>query len=132
MAASPKIAKYLNIPLQSGDNKILKEMKRPYTAERYKTLIKKIRKKMPDINLSTDIIVGFPGETKKQFENTKKLMKEIKFNIAYISKYSPRKGTRAYQMKDSVPVVEKKERWRILDKIIQDQWAKTNRKNKKN
>lgn len=118
MADSPKIANYLNIPLQSGDNKILKEMKRPYTVEQYKTLIKKIRQKMPSINLSTDIIVGFPDETKKQFTNTAKLMKEIKFNIAYISKYSARKGTAAYQMKDNVPIAEKKRRWQVLDQIV--------------
>lgn len=120
MANYPKIAKYLNLPLQSGDDKILKAMKRPYTSKQYKILVKKIRAKMPDINLSTDIIVGFPGETKKQFENTAKLMKEIKFNIAYISKYSPRKGTLAYQMKNNIPIVEKKRRWKILDKIVQN------------
>ncbi len=120
MARSPKIAKYLNIPLQSGDNKILKEMKRPYTAEQYRLLIKKIRKQMPDINLSTDIIVGFPGETKKQFANTAKLMKELQFNIAYISKYSSRKGTAAYAMTDNVPIAEKKRRWQVLNQIIQN------------
>lgn len=118
MANSSKIAKYLNIPLQSGDNRILKAMKRPYTSAQYKALIKKIRIKISNINLSTDIIVGFPGETKKQFENTAKLMKEIKFNIAYISKYSPRKGTVAYQMKNNIPIAEKKRRWKILNKIV--------------
>lgn len=118
MASSLKIAKYLNIPLQSGDSKILKIMKRPYTAEQYKLLIKKIRQKMPDINLSTDIIVGFPGETKKQFENTAKLMKSLKFNIAYISKYSPRPGTVAFALKDNVDIKEKKRREKILKNIL--------------
>jgi len=118
MTKSEKVAKYLNLPVQSGDNKILKKMKRPYTAEKYKNLVKKIRKKIPDINLSTDVIVGFPGETKKQFENTVKLFKEIKFNLAYIAKYSPRPGTAAFKMKDNVPLKEKKRREKILMEFI--------------
>ena len=118
MAESKKIAKYLNLPVQSGDNKILKKMNRPYTVEKYKNLIKKIREKIPNINLSTDIIVGFPGETKKQFENTLKLFKELKFNMAYISKFSPRKGTLAAKLKDNVPYQEKQRRWKTLNDII--------------
>jgi len=118
MAESKKVKKYLNLPVQSGDNKILKAMNRPYTVERYRKLVKKIREKMPNINLSTDVIVGFPGETKKQFENTVKLFKELKFNIAYISKFSPRPGTVAAKLKDSVPYQEKQRRWRVLNDII--------------
>lgn len=119
MAKSEKVAKYLNLPVQSGDNEILKKMKRPYTVSQYKTLIKKIREKIPEINLSTDVIVGFPGETKKQFENTVKLFKEMKFNMAYIAKYSPRPGTAAFQMEDNVPLKEKKRREKILREIIE-------------
>ena len=119
MAKSEKVAKYLNLPVQSGDNEILKKMRRPYTVSQYKTLVKKIREKIPEINLSTDVIVGFPGETKKQFENTVKLFKEIKFNIAYIAKYSPRPGTAAFQMEDDVPLKEKKRREKILGEIIE-------------
>ena len=85
MSESEKITPYLNLPIQSGDNQILKKMNRPYTIDNYKKLVKKIRKKIPRITLSTDVIVGFPGETKKQFENTAKLFKEIKFDMAYIS-----------------------------------------------
>jgi len=118
MAKCEKVAKYLNLPVQSGDNEILKKMRRPYTVGQYKGLVKKIRKKIPNINLSTDVIVGFPGETKKQFENTIKLFKEIKFNIAYIAKYSPRPGTTAFQLKDDIPWGEKKKRERILMKIV--------------
>ena len=121
MANSEKVAKYLNLPVQSGDNEILKKMNRPYTVEQYKSLVKKIRKKIPNINLSTDVIVGFPGETKKQFENTVKLFKEIKFNIAYFAKYSPRSDTLAWQMKDDVPLAEKKKREKILREIIEKQ-----------
>ena len=118
MAESEKVAKYLNLPVQSGDNKILKKMNRPYTVEEYKNLVKKIRQKIPEINLSTDVIVGFPGETKKQFENTVKLFKEIKFDMAYIAKYSPRPGTDALRMKDNIPLKEKKRREKILREII--------------
>jgi len=118
MANSKKVAKYLNLPIQSGDNAVLKRMNRPYTAKQYKELVKNIRKRIPDINLSTDVIVGFPGETKKQFEKTVKLFKELKFNIAYIAKYSPRPGTAAYQMKDNVPLTEKKKREKILLNLV--------------
>jgi tRNA-2-methylthio-N6-dimethylallyladenosine synthase len=92
-------------------------MNRPYTIKRYKDLVKKIRKAMPDINLSTDVIVGFPGETKKQFKNTEKLFKDLKFNIAYVNKYSPREGTASFKLKDDVPFKEKKRREQILIKI---------------
>lgn len=118
MANSKKVAKYLNLPVQSGDNEILKKMNRPYTISQYKNLVKKIRKKIPNINLSTDVIVGFPGETKKQFENTVKLFKEIKFNIAYISKYSPRPGTASFQIKDNVLIKEKKRREKCLRNLL--------------
>lgn len=118
IASSEKIAKYLNLPVQSGDDKILKRMNRPYTAKQYKNLVKKIREKISDINLSTDAIVGFPGETKKQFENTAKLFKEMSFNIAYISKYSPRPGTAAFRLKDDISIKEKKRREKILMNIV--------------
>lgn len=118
MAKSKKVAKYLNLPVQSGDNQILKKMKRPYSIKQYKDLVKKIRKEIPEINLSTDVIVGFPGETKKQFQNTVKLFKEIKFNMAYINKYSPRPGTTSFQLKDNIPLKIKKQREKILRKLI--------------
>ncbi|MFH1575397.1 MAG: MiaB/RimO family radical SAM methylthiotransferase [Candidatus Nealsonbacteria bacterium] len=117
MAQCKKVAKYLNLPVQSGDDKILKKMNRNYTVKQYKNLVKRIREKMPDINLSTDVIVGFPGETKKQFENTVKLFKEINFDIAYISKYSSRPGTAASKLKNDVPLEEKKRRAKILNKL---------------
>jgi len=118
MANCQKVAKFLNLPVQSGDDKILRKMNRKYTIKQYKNLVKKIRKAVIGINLSTDVIVGFPGETEKQFENTVKLFKEIKFNIAYISKYSKRPGTPAFQLKDSVPIAEKKRREKILMKLL--------------
>jgi len=124
MAECKKVAKYLNLPVQSGDNEVLKKMNRPYTVKQYKNLVKKIRKKIPDINLSTDVIVGFPGETKKQFENTVKLFKEIKYDIAYISKYSPRPSTVAAKLKDNVSFQEKKRREKILEKTLKQKSQK--------
>ena len=118
MAKCEKVAKYLNLPVQSGDDVILKKMNRPYTVKKYKKLVRKIREKMPGINLSTDVIVGFPGESKKQFENTAKLFKEINFDLAYVAKYSARPGTAAFKMKDDVSLQEKKRREKALQKII--------------
>jgi len=118
MQKCKKFSRYLNLPVQSGDNEILKKMNRPYTAQQYMALVKKIRKAIPKINLSTDVIVGFPGETKRQFENTAKLFKKIKFNIAYINKYSPRWGTAAAKLKDDVPWEEKKRREKILMDLV--------------
>ncbi|MBU3956924.1 MiaB/RimO family radical SAM methylthiotransferase [Patescibacteria group bacterium] len=114
----PNIDRYLHLPAQSGDNRILKKMNRPYTTLQYIKLVKKIRKKIPDIEIGTDIIVGFPGETKKAFGNTVDLCKKVGFVKAYIAKYSPRPGTAAFKFKDNVPPEEKKKRWRVLEELI--------------
>jgi len=113
-----KVSKRLNLPIQSGDDEILKKMNRPYTVAQYKALVKKIRKAIPDISLSTDIIVGFCGETKKQFQNTVKTLKEIGFDMAFVNKYSPRTGTAASKMEDNVPWAEKKRREKVLIELI--------------
>jgi tRNA-2-methylthio-N6-dimethylallyladenosine synthase len=118
MATCKKIKPYLNLPIQSGDDKILKLMKRYYTVESYKNKIKKLKEKIPDIALSTDIIVGFPGETKTQFDNTVKLFREIKYDLGYISKYSSRAGTTAAKLKDNVSVEEKKRREKVLTDVL--------------
>jgi tRNA-2-methylthio-N6-dimethylallyladenosine synthase len=118
IAECEKVSHEIHLPIQSGDNAILKKMNRKYTAAHYKKLVKKIRAKIPDAIISTDIIVGFPGETKKQFANTLKLCHEIKFAKAYIAQYSPRLGTAAYKLKDNVFKKEKKRRWKILDNLI--------------
>jgi len=128
MAQCKKIAPYLNLPIQSGDDKILKKMNRNYTAKKYKNLVKKIRKKIPDIALSTDIIVGFPGETKKQFENTIKLFSEIKFDMAYISCYSPRLETAAFKLNDNISPQEKKKREKTLTNILKQTASEKNKK----
>ena len=118
MIECEKLSKKLNLPIQSGDDEVLKRMNRPYTIAQYKNLVKRIRKAIPDILLSTDVIVGFPGETKKQFNNTVKTFKEIGFSLAFINKYSPRAGTAAFKMKDNVPWPEKKRREKILIDLI--------------
>jgi len=118
LAKCKKYSRYLNLPIQSGDDEILKKMNRNYTVRQYKNLVEKIREKMPDINLSTDVIVGFPGETEKQFQNTVKLFKEIKFNIAYISKYSPRLGTAAFKLENNISLEEKKRREKCLRNLL--------------
>lgn len=128
MKECSKTAKYLNLPLQSGDNAILKKMNRPYTAKKYKDLVKRIRKEMPEISLSTDVIVGFPGETEKQFNNTAKMFKDIKFDMAYINQYSPRHGTSAFKLKDDIKKSEKLRRFRILTDILKKTALENNNK----
>jgi tRNA-2-methylthio-N6-dimethylallyladenosine synthase len=118
IAQCEKVAKEIHLPVQSGDNQILKKMNRQYAVGHYKKIIKKIRRLMPDAKITTDIIVGFPGETSRQFNNTVKLFKEIKFAKAYIARYSPRPGTAAFKMADDVPAAEKKRRWEVLNRIL--------------
>lgn len=126
--ALPKMVNYLHLPLQAGDDKILKKMNRSYTAEDYLRLIKKIRKEKPGIALGTDIIVGFPGETKKQFENTLELYKKADFDIAYLAMYSPREGTAAAKFKDDVPRAEKKRRRDVLQNLMEEIVFRKNQK----
>ena len=128
MAECEKVTEYLNLPVQSGDDEILKKMNRPYTIEKYKKRVKKIREKIPNLTLSTDIIVGFPGETEKQFKNTLSLFKEIKFDMAYIARYSPRPGTVAAKLKDNVPLKEKEERRKTLTEILKETALEKNKK----
>lgn len=128
MAGCEKVTEYLNLPVQSGDDEILKKMNRPYTMKIYKNIIRKIREKIPHIALSTDVIVGFPGEKEKQFENTVKLFKEIKYDMAYISQYSPRSGTKAANFKDDIPHLEKERRWKILTNILRKTALEKNKK----
>lgn len=136
IAKCEKITPYLNLPLQSGDNEILKRMNRKYTVKEYKNLVKKIRSAFrkfrkgteKEVSISTDIIVGFPGETKKQFQNTIKLVKEIKFDSAYIACFSPRPQTFAEKLKDNISLKEKREREKILSKEIEKLALEKNKK----
>lgn len=129
MAECEKFPRYLNLPVQSGDSEILKKMKRNYTREEYIKLTEKIKSIMPDIALSTDTIVGFPCETKKQFQNTASLFKKVKFDMAYISEYSERPKTlAAKKFKDNIPRKEKKERKQILTEILSKTALENNKK----
>lgn len=119
---------YLHLPVQSGDNDMLKRMNRTYTREYYIKLVDKIRTKRPDIAISTDVIVGFCGETEEQFENTCRLFRDIEFDHAYISQYSQRSGTYAEKyFKDDVQRLEKKRRWQKLNSILRETSFKKNR-----
>ena len=117
--ANPKISREIHLPVQAGDNQVLRRMNRWYTREEYLQLVKKIKARIPDTKISTDIIVGFPGETEEQFENTVKLGKEVGFTKAYVACYSERPGTAAAKaLKDDVPHAEKDRRFHVLDQLI--------------
>ncbi len=110
---------YLHLPLQSGDNRTLKRMNRTYTTAQYRKIIQKLRKAIPDISISTDIIVGFCGETDKEFKNTCKFFDEMNFEHAYLAQYSKRAGTTAARfIKDNVTEKVKNERWHYLNDIL--------------
>jgi len=119
IAKYPNIDRLLHLPFQAGDDEVLKNMNRGYTSEEYLELVVKIKSKIPDVRFSTDIIIGFPGEDEKAFDNTVELCKKVGFEIAYINKYSPRKGTVSAKIyKDEVPMSEKKRRWIVLNDLI--------------
>ena len=114
----PKLCEYLHYPMQSGSNRILKAMRRPYTIERFRKIIEKIRAVRPDVYISTDVIVGFPGETRDDFEKTRYHFQEIGFDMAYIFKYSVRPGTTAEPLGDPISKEVKEERNQILLDIL--------------
>lgn len=119
IAANQKIDRFIHLPVQSGSNRVLRLMNRGYTAESYRELVKKLREKIPGVSLGTDIIVGFPGETEEDFQETVELAKDVDWKIAFVAKYSPRPGTGAWRMyKDDVSPADKKRRWQILEDII--------------
>jgi len=115
MASRENICNYIHFPLQSGSNKILEKMNRTYSKEHFIYMVKKIREIIPNCGLSTDIIVGFPGETDDDFRDTLQVMNEVKFNSAFTFKYSPRPYTKAAQFSDQIDETIKKER---LDELI--------------
>ena len=119
IANNPKIDRYIHLPIQSGSNNILKRMNRGYTRADYVNIVHKLRKKVPDVILGTDIIVGFPGETEADFQATVTLAKQVGWQLAFVAQYSPRPGTAAWRLyPDIVSPQEKKRRWEILDQII--------------
>ena len=111
------IAKHIHLPLQSGSDKILKLMNRRYTSYEYLNLINFIRNEIPECSITTDIIIGFPGEEVDDFLETLKLIKKIRFSKAFTFIYSPRRGTKAYKMSDNIPAEEKKEWFKKLVEV---------------
>jgi len=117
-ARLPKLVESAHLPVQSGSDRVLKLMHRGYTRERFLGIVKKLRRAKPDISITTDIIVGFPGETEDDFEQTLSLAREVEFDNAYIFKYSPRRDTPAAGMPDQVPLKIREERnHRLLETI---------------
>ena len=118
IAKYDNIMPYIHLPLQSGSSNILKKMGRRYTKEEYRELFYKIKEMIPECSITTDIIVGFPGETKEDFQDTLDLVNELKYDLAYTFIYSPREGTPASIMKDETSMEVKKERLAILNELI--------------
>jgi len=119
MSDSNKICEHLHLPAQSGSNRILEGMNRGYTREQYLELINKIRIEIPKISVTTDLMVGFPGETEEDFQDTLNLVKDVEFDGAFTFKYSPRPETSAAKQKDDVPLKTKKERLAKLNEICE-------------
>lgn len=126
LMSEPKICPHLHLALQSGDDEILTKMNRKYSADHFRELIRKVRGVRADLAVTTDVIVGFPGETKEQFENSVKIFQELQFDFAYISRYSPRPGTVSSLLVDDVKREEKKRREEVLSKIIEESSLKKN------
>ena len=114
----PKLCEYIHLPLQSGCNKTLKEMNRPYTRERFREIVDALRSVVPDMYFSTDMIVGFPGETEEDFEESAAFFDDVAFDMAYIFKYSIRTGTPAENMPDQIAKEEKERRNQVLLDIL--------------
>lgn len=119
MAASDKLCRHIHLPVQSGSDAILRAMNRRYTRSDYLAKTVLLRRHMPDIAITTDVIVGFPGETDADFEDTLSLVREVGFSSAFTFRYSPRKGTRAAEMPGQIPESVKKERLAVLNALQQ-------------
>ena len=125
MAADPRICKSLHLPVQNGSDNVLARMNRCYTVAQYLTIIEKLRKRIPDIVLTTDILIGFPGETQEDFEKTLNLMRTVQFDSAFMYHYNPREGTKAYSFPDRIPDAERINR---LQQVIDLQQSITEHK----
>lgn len=126
MATLPNVCHHVHLPLQSGSNDVLKRMNRKYTRERYLEIVEKLRAAMDDVELTTDIIVGFPGETDEDFAETLDMVGRVGYASAFTFKYSPRKGTRAAEMEDQIPEQVKRERLRALNELQEEKARENN------
>lgn len=119
---------YIHLPLQSGSDEIIRKMNRHYTKEKYLELVAKIKKAMPDVTLTTDIIVGYPGETEADFAETVTVAEEAKYDMIFLAQYSPREGTPSAKIKDDVSAAEKKKRENVLQKVLEETAGGNNQK----
>lgn len=118
VASLPKVMPHIEVPVQAGDDEVLTNMHRGYTAEDYRRLVARIRARIPGVSIATDIIVGFPGETEAQFMHTYELLAELKLDVAHLARYSTRPGTvAARRMEDNVTEEEKMRRFRLLEEL---------------
>jgi tRNA-2-methylthio-N6-dimethylallyladenosine synthase len=123
-----KISKMIHLPLQSGSSKVLKEMNRKYTKDQYLALVQSMKEKIPNVVFSTDIIVGFPGETEEDFEETLDVVRKVRFEQVFMFIYSRRVGTIADQMENQIPEEIKHERFNRLKALVESQIEETNQK----
>ncbi|HEY8365056.1 MAG TPA: tRNA (N6-isopentenyl adenosine(37)-C2)-methylthiotransferase MiaB [Haloplasmataceae bacterium] len=128
LAKGGNLCEHIHLPVQSGNTEVLKRMNRKYTREYYLELVNKIKAAIPNVSLTTDIIVGFPKETEEQFLDTLSLVKEVNFEGAYTFIFSPREGTPAAKMEDNIPLEEKKERLQRLNELINSQFLASHKK----
>lgn len=128
IASLPNVCHHVHLPVQSGNSEILKRMNRKYTREHYLSIIERLRELVPDIEFTTDIIVGFPGETEKAFRDTLSLVEEVGFAAAFTFAYSPRQGTTAARMEDQIPEAIKKQRLFALNELQARKTAENNEK----
>ena len=128
ISKSKKISRLIHVPLQSGSTNVLKEMNRKYTKEQYLDLIKRIRNKIPDVVFSTDIIVGFPGETEEDFEDTIDVVKQVNFEQIFMFIYSRRVGTRADKMENQISEEIKHKRFDRLKQVFEESIEENNKK----
>jgi tRNA-2-methylthio-N6-dimethylallyladenosine synthase len=129
IAELPRVMPHIEIPIQAGDDEVLVNMRRGYTQQDYRDIIAKIREKLPDCSIATDIIVGFPGETEEQFMQTHRLLSDLKLDVAHLARYSPREGTVASRrMEDNVTAEEKMRRFRMLEELQEKIVADINKK----
>jgi len=118
VACLDKVCEQISLPVQSGNNEVLQAMRRDYTVEHYRRLIAEIRSKIPGVALSTDVIVGFPSESKQQFQQTFSLLSELRFDTVHVACYSPRPGTiAAKELEDNIPATEKRRRLNIIEQL---------------
>jgi len=118
VAELPKVMPHIEIPVQAGDDEVLKNMRRGYTQAEYRNIVQKIREHIPGCSIATDIIIGFPGESERQFMQTHQLLEDLRLDVAHLARYSTRPGTVAERrFPDDVPEEEKMRRFRMLEEL---------------